>query len=308
MNAQTESVSSQKKWSKAQAWCLAIRPKTLPASVAGVITGAGIAIAYGHFQLLPSLAALGVGLLLQIASNLANDVFDYEKGTDTAERLGPIRVTQAGILTPAEVKKGLGISIFLALLLGIYLIRIAGWPAVIIGLSAILAAIFYTGGPFPLGYYGLGDLFVFLFFGLAAVVGTYYVQAKSVAEAAWWMAVPIGLLVVNLLVVNNLRDIPTDRRAGKFTMALLLGEKGSRIEYVLFQMIAYLMLPVLVHERLLPYESLLAWITIPLAVKVSRTVLKETGRKLNQALGATSSLAMWYGITFCGGILLSLWI
>lgn len=299
----TQPSSSTKAPSFYKKWWLAIRPRTLPASIAGVVMGIAMAIHDGVFRPLPALAALGVGVLLQIASNLANDVFDFEKGTDTDERLGPTRVTQAGMLTPRQVKTGLGVVIGLAVLLGLYLTWAAGWQVIVIGLSAIAAAILYTGGPFPLGYYGLGDLFVFLFFGLAAVAGTYFVQARTVSAASWWMAVPVGLLVVNLLVVNNLRDIPTDRKAGKFTMALLLGVTGSRIEYVLMQVLAFGMIPALAYTGFIPWWGMLAWLAIPLAVKASQIVWREEGKKLNPALGRTSQLAMVYSLLFLLGIL-----
>jgi 1,4-dihydroxy-2-naphthoate octaprenyltransferase len=299
----TQPSSSTKAPSFYKKWWLAIRPRTLPASIAGVVMGIAMAIHDGVFRPLPALAALGVGVLLQIASNLANDVFDFEKGTDTDERLGPTRVTQAGMLTPRQVKTGLGVVIGLAVLLGLYLTWAAGWQVIVIGLSAIAAAILYTGGPFPLGYYGLGDLFVFLFFGLAAVAGTYFVQARTVSAASWWMAVPVGLLVVNLLVVNNLRDIPTDRKAGKFTMALLLGVTGSRVEYVLMQVLAFGMIPALAYKGFIPWWGMLAWLAIPLAVKASQIVWREQGKKLNPALGRTSQLAMVYSLLFLLGIL-----
>lgn len=301
---QTTQQGDPSAWKK---WWLAIRPRTLPASIAGVVTGIAVAIHDGMFKPWPALAALGVGVLLQIASNLANDVFDYEKGTDTPDRLGPTRVTLAGMLSPRQVKIGLGVVVGLAVLLGSYLAWVTGWPVILIGLAAIASAILYTGGPFPLGYYGLGDIFVFIFFGLAAVTGTYYVQAGFVSTAAWCMAVPIGLLVVNLLVVNNLRDIPTDRKAGKFTMAILLGERGSRIEYILLQVISFGMIPVLVWIRILPVWALVSWLTIPMAIKAARIVLCQTGKQLNPALAGTSKLAMYFGIFFLVGILISTW-
>jgi 1,4-dihydroxy-2-naphthoate polyprenyltransferase len=287
------------------AWWLGIRPKTLPASIAGVITGIALAVHDNKFQFGPALAALVVGVLLQIASNLANDVFDFERGTDTDERLGPTRVTQAGMLAPGQVKIGLIVVIGLAVVLGIYLAFVAGWPVILIGLAAIASAILYTGGPFPLGYHGLGDLFVFLFFGLAAVAGTYFVQTGGVTGVVWWMAVPIGLLVVNLLVVNNLRDIPTDRKAGKFTLAILLGVRGSRMEYILFQGIAYGIVLVMILLSALPVWALLTWLSIPMAWRAARIVLKEDGRQLNPALGKTSQLALVYGLLLLVGTIIS---
>lgn len=302
--AETTSIPSGKPLSLIQSWIMAIRPRTLPASAAGVVTGIALAVLDGSFKIWPALAALGVGLLLQISSNLANDVFDFEHGTDTPERLGPIRVTQAGILSARQVKIGLIIVIFLAVLLGIYLVIVAGWPVILIGGTAIVSAILYTGGPFPLGYHGLGDLFVFLFFGLAAVVGTYYVQALTVIPGVWWMAIAIGLLVVNLLVVNNLRDIPTDQKGGKRTLAVLIGVKWTRAEYLILQINAYLLIPFLIWMNQIPLWSILTWLSIPYAIKLTSGVFTRTGRTLNPILGGTSKLSLYFGLLFLLGVLL----
>ncbi len=211
---------SLNKW---QIWLLAARPKTLPAAASPAIVGSAVAFSVGKFHFGPALAALLGALLLQIGANLANDVFDFHRGADTQARLGPTRVTQAGLLTPTEVTRGMWVVFGLAAISGIYLTAVAGWLVVLIGVAAIAAAIAYTGGPFPLGYYGLGEIFVFIFFGLVAECGTVFVQAKGLSPLAWWSAVPMGLLVVNILVVNNLRDIETDRTAGKKTLSVRLG-------------------------------------------------------------------------------------
>ena len=198
-------------------WLMAIRPRTLPAAAAGVIMGSALAWEDGYFRWDAFIVCLLVALLLQVGSNLANDVFDFERGTDTAERMGPTRVTQAGLLTPSQVKYGMAVVFGLAAVLGLYLAWIGGWVIIAIGVAAILSAIAYTGGPFPLGYYGLGDLFVFLFFGIAAVAGTYYIHTGSVSLAAWWMTIPPGLIITAILVVNNFRDLENDRKARKHT-------------------------------------------------------------------------------------------
>src|SRR5271157_4191215 len=215
-----------------QIWWLAIRPRTLPAAAAGVVAGSALALYDRTFRPIPALTALLVALLLQAGSNLANDVFDFERGADSPQRHGPRRATQSGLLTPDQVKGGMWVTFALATLLGLYLAFEAGWVVVVVGLAAIISAITYTGGPFPLGYYGLGDLFVFLFFGLASVAGTYFVQAGRISPAAWWMSLPIGLIIVGILVVNNLRDIDTDRLAGKHTLAVMLGERFAKGEYL----------------------------------------------------------------------------
>ena len=288
-----------------QIWMLAIRPKTLPAAASGVVTGSALAWMDGSFQLLPALAALCVALLLQIGSNVANDVYDFERGTDTSERQGPLRVTQAGLLTPAQVKRGMWVIFGLAAMFGLYLAFVRGWPVVFIGLAAILSAIAYTGGPFPLGYYGLGDLFVFIFFGVAAVAGTYFVQVGSVSPAAWWMSVPVGLIITAILVVNNLRDIENDRKGNKRTLAVRLGVRGTRIEYLLCLVGAYLIMPLTALLGIVPWLSLLTWLSLPLAVKSTRTVFTQAGRPLNAALAGTGQLALVFSLLFLVGMIVA---
>ena len=288
-----------------QIWMLASRPKTLPAAASGVVTGTALALRDGQFRFGPSLAALFVALLLQIGSNLANDVYDYERGADSGERHGPMRVTQAQLLTPKQVKAGMWAVFVLSGLLGLYLTFVAGWVVILIGLAAILSAIAYTGGPFPLGYYGLGDLFVFIFFGVAAVSGTYFVQAGSVSAQAWWMSLPIGWLIVDILVVNNLRDINADRTAGKHTLAVRFGERGTRTQYTLLLIASYLLLPVLVLSDILPWTSLLVWLSLPLAWRTLKVVRQKSGPPLNEALAGTGQTTLVYSLLFFVGMLLS---
>jgi 1,4-dihydroxy-2-naphthoate octaprenyltransferase len=288
-----------------QIWWLAIRPRTLPAAAAGVIAGSALALHDRNFHQLPALAALLVALLLQIGSNLANDVFDYERGADSVRSAGPLRVTQSGLLTPAQVKGGMLCVFALAGLIGLYLAFEAGWVVLLIGLAAIISAVAYTGGPFPLGYYGLGDLFVFLFFGLACVAGTYFVQAGEVSPAAWGMSLPVGLIIVGILVVNNLRDLPTDRLAGKHTLAVLLGRRFAKVEYLTCLLVAFLCLPVFSAFGLLPWGALLAWLALPLAGKLTRIVFTQTGRVLNAALAGTGQLALAFSLLFLLGMLLA---
>lgn len=283
-------------------WGLAIRLRTLPAAAAGVVTGSALAWRDGFFRLDAGLACLFTALLLQIGSNLANDVFDFERGTDTPERLGPVRVTQAGLLTPSQVRFGMYLALALAALLGLYLAWLGGWTILIVGLAAIISAIAYTGGPFPLGYYGLGDLFVFIFFGLASVAGTYYVQARSVSPATWWMAIPPGLIITAILVVNNLRDLENDRKAGKHTLAVMFGERASKVEYLICVLIAYLVMPIPVLLGLIPWTSLLTWLTLPLAIKTARIVFTQKGRPLNGALAGTGQLALLFSLLFWLGL------
>jgi 1,4-dihydroxy-2-naphthoate polyprenyltransferase len=287
------------------AWILAIRPRTLPAAAAGVVMGSALAWYDGSFRVDATVACLLTALLLQIGSNLANDVFDFERGTDTPQRLGPVRVTQAGLLTPSQVKYGMAVVFGLAALFGLYLAWLGGWPIILIGLAAILSAIAYTGGPFPLGYYGLGDLFVFLFFGLASVAGTYYVQAGFVSAAVWWMTIPPGLIITAILVVNNLRDLENDRKAGKRTLAVILGERATKTQYLICMLAAYVALPLAAWLGFVPWSSLLAWLSLPLALRATRTVFTQRGRPLNAALAGTGQTALLFSILFWVGLLFS---
>ena len=289
---------------KAQVWLLAARPRTLPAAAAPVIVGAAVAWSEHVFAPGPALAALLGALLLQIGANLANDVFDFKRGADATGRLGPTRVTQAGLLTPRQVLNGMWAIFALAALDGLYLIWVGGWPIVVIGVLSILAAIAYTGGPFPLGYKGLGDLFVFIFFGLAAVCGTYYVQAGTVSLAVVWMAVPMGLLTTNILVVNNLRDIDTDRAAGKHTLAVRLGRRGAQIEYLLLLILAYAIPLGLAMGGLFSFWVMLTWLSIPLAVSLWGQMWREKGRALNATLAGTARLELVYSVLLSVGLVI----
>ncbi|HUF12686.1 MAG TPA: 1,4-dihydroxy-2-naphthoate polyprenyltransferase [Longimicrobiales bacterium] len=285
-------------------WLLAIRPKTLPAAIAPVAVGTACAYAVDGFRAGPALAALIGALLLQIASNLANDVFDFEKGVDTGDRLGPTRVVQSGLLSARQVRFGLGLVIALALAIGVYLTWVAGAVVVVIGLSSIGAAIAYTGGPYPLGYHGLGDIAVMLFFGFVAVCGTAYVQALYVPTLAWWSAIPVGALATAILVVNNLRDLETDARAGKRTLAVRLGRARAVLEYRLLLAAAYALPVVLVAVDVLHVWALLPLLTLPLALRLGRRVARERGEPLNQALAATARLLFLHGVLFAAGIAL----
>lgn len=287
-----------------QIWLMATRPKTLPAAAAPVIVGMATAFFQGGFHLPSALAALLGALLLQIGANLANDLFDFKKGADTHARLGPTRVTQAGLLTPQQVARSMWLTFALAVLVGVYLVWRGGLPIVIIGITAILSALAYTGGPYPLGYNGLGDVFVFVYFGLAAVAGTHYVQTGSLSPLAVWAAIPPGLLIVGILVVNNLRDIETDRGAGKRTLAVRFGARGAMLEYALLMMGAYLTpLVMLVLGQGSPWV-LLYWLSAPLAYRLTMQTRTLSGRALNAVLAGTGQLALLYAILFGLGLIL----
>jgi len=292
------------KLTKNQIWLLAARPKTLPAAAASAILGSAMAFHDGQFQLLPALAALFISLLLQIGANLANDLFDFQRGADAGERLGPMRVTQAGLLSPQEVKFGLVLVFGSAVLLGIYLTYLAGWVALLIGLSAFLAALSYTGGPFPFGYHSLGDVFVFIFFGPVAVGGTYFVQAHGISLPVLVVGCTMGFLINNILIVNNLRDIHSDQKSQKMTLAVRLGEKGSLIEYWICLIGAYLIPLILFFLSKNLIGCLFSWLSIPLAIRLAKELSRQKGRSLNQTLARTAQLALIYSLLFSFGVIL----
>lgn len=212
-------------------WLMGARTHTLPAAAAPVLAGGGLAAAEGAFALLPFLAALAGALAIQVGANFANDYFDYVKGADTEARRGFTRVTQAGLAPPARVRRWIAGAFGAACVPGLYLVWVGGWPILVVGLASMAAALAYTGGPFPLGYHGLGEVFVFVFFGLVAVAGTHYVQALRFEPESLLAGAGVGAFTSAILVVNNLRDRETDARAGKRTLAVRLGARGSRLEY-----------------------------------------------------------------------------
>ena len=279
------------------AWRAAARPQTLTASVAPVLVGTGAAIGDDAFAAGPFVAALFGALCLQIGANFANDVFDFLRGADTAHRLGPPRATQMGLLTPTQLKVGMWAAFLLALLAGVYLVVVAGWIVVVIGLASIVAGLIYTGGPWPVGYHALGDAFTFGFFGMVAVVGTYFVQADAAPGVVWLAAVPVGCTVTAILVANNLRDIATDREAGKTTLAVVLGERGTRAWYVLLLVGAYGVAIALWPATGVEAWALLVLASLPFAVAPLRAVLGgTTGRTLNATLVQTARLHLVFAL------------
>ena len=220
-------------------WIAAARVRTLPAAIVPVAIGTACAHVAGEIAWAPAIAALGGALAIQIGTNFANDVFDAEQGADGPDRIGPLRAVSAGLITAGAMKRAMIAAFAVATAFGVYLACVGGWPVVAIGLASIVSGIAYTGGPWPLGYHGLGDLFVMIFFGLVAVCGTAYVQIAAVPCLAIWAAVPVGALATAIIVVNNLRDREQDARSGKRTLAVRLGRRGALAEYALLLVVAY---------------------------------------------------------------------
>jgi 1,4-dihydroxy-2-naphthoate octaprenyltransferase len=287
-------------------WVMAARVRTLPAAIAPVLVGTSLALGAGHFEALAFVAALLGAVFIQVGTNLSNDYSDARRGADTEDRLGPVRVTAGGLVPPAQVLLATYASFGLAVLCGIYLVTVAGPELIAVGAASILAGVLYTGGPRPYGYEGLGELFVFLFFGIVAVTGSYFVQTQELPWQAFVCAVPVGLLASAILVVNNVRDIDTDRRAGKRTLAVRLGRGRTRLLYACMLGGAFLtaVLPFLLGS--MTAWLLLPWLTIPLAVRLIRVVRTRTdGLALNAALARTVALQLLFCVLFSAGILAS---
>jgi 1,4-dihydroxy-2-naphthoate octaprenyltransferase len=302
--------------SRTKAWLMAARPQTMPAAAAPVIVGTGLAVRDGVFAPLPALVAFVGAALIQIGTNFANDYYDAVKGADTEDREGFTRVTQSGIISPAEVKRAMAVTFGLAVLTGTYLVYVGGLPILVIGLLSVASGVAYTGGPYPLGYHGLGDLFVFVFFGVVAVTGTYYVQAAQVLADPLATSVPAGTLTATgllaslpvagistaILVVNNVRDMETDAEAGKTTLAVVLGYRWSRVQFVALLALAYAV-PVWFWLTDFGPSVLLPLLTLPYAALVTRTVCTErSGGALNPALERTGKLLAGFSALFALGL------
>jgi len=304
--------------SPVRVWILAARPATLPAALSGVVVGLGVALGSGApFRLDTALGCVAVALLLQIVANFANDLSDFRRGADTPDRQGPLRVAAAGLVTERQLEVAIGIAIALAGVVGLWLAYVGGPVLLVLGLLAVVAALAYTGGPWPYGYRGLGEVFVFVFFGLVAVVGTAYLQAGSLDPLFFVAAIPPGALITAILVVNNLRDIPTDRAAGKRTLAVVLGRSRTADEYVVLLAVAYLV-PLLLLvgwvSAAVPSDTMPAWmlavllplVTAPMALPLVR-VVRGFGepRALNPVLKGTARLAFAFSVLFAAGLALA---
>jgi 1,4-dihydroxy-2-naphthoate polyprenyltransferase len=287
-------------------WLMAARPRTLPAAVAPVLVGTALAGQAGVFHPLTFIATLVGAIFIQVGTNLSNDYSDARRGADTEDRLGPVRVTAGGLVPPRQVLRATWVSFGVAVLVGIYLVAVAGWELLLVGGASILAGVLYTGGPRPYGYEGLGELFVFAFFGIVAVTGSYFVQVKELPWEAFVLAVPVGLLAAAILMVNNIRDLETDRRAGKRTLAVRLGRHRARRLYALMVYVAFFLAPLPWVLGSLSAWLLLPWLAMPLAVPLVRTVANHTdGPTLNAALARTGMLQLVFCLLLSGGILLS---
>jgi 1,4-dihydroxy-2-naphthoate polyprenyltransferase len=287
-------------------WLMAARVRTLPAAIAPVLVGTALAGYLHVFHPLRFVAALVGAMFIQIGTNLSNDYSDARRGADTEDRLGPVRVTAGGLVPPRQVLIATYLTFGVAVLAGVYLVVVAGWQLLVVGAASILAGVLYTGGPKPYGYEGLGEVFVFLFFGIVAVAGSFFVQTKHLDWEAFALAVPVGLIAAGLLVVNNVRDIETDRRAGKRTLAVRLGRRRTRRLFAAMIYLAYVLTPVTwVFGPLEPW-LFLPWLTLPLAARVVRTVRTRTDAlSLNQTLARTGQLQLIFCVLLSAGLLLS---
>jgi 1,4-dihydroxy-2-naphthoate octaprenyltransferase len=285
-------------------WWLAARPATLTAAIVPVVVGSAVAHATGGVRWDTALAALLGASAIQIGTNFANDVFDAEKGADTPERLGPVRAVSAGLLSASAMRAGMIAAFALATLFGVYLTWAAGWPIVVIGVLSVASGIAYTGGPYPLGYNGLGDVFVMLFFGFVAVLGTLFVQTGALPWLGWAAAVPVGAIATAILVVNNVRDRTTDVRAGKRTLVVRWGRRFGELEYVGLLLAAYAT-PAALAVALDAWVIALPLLTAPAAVVLTRRLVAEEGPPLNATLAATAKLLLAFGLLFAAGLALS---
>jgi 1,4-dihydroxy-2-naphthoate polyprenyltransferase len=287
-------------------WVMAARLRTLPAAVAPVLVGTSLAGYEGAFHPLRLVAALIGAIFIQVGTNLSNDYSDARRGADAEDRLGPVRVTAGGLVPPSRVLIATYISFAVAVLAGVYLIVVAGWQLLLVGGASILAGVLYTGGPRPYGYEGMGEVFVFLFFGLVAVAGSYFVQTRHLEWEAFALAVPVGLIAAGILVVNNVRDIDSDRRARKRTLAVRMGRARTRSLFAAIIYLAYVLAPVTWIFGPLRAWVLLPWLTIPLAAATVRVVrTRVDGPSLNRALAQTGMLQLAFCALLSAGLLLS---
>lgn len=287
---------------KKRSWIIAARLPTLSAAIVPVLVGSAYARYVGKLHIFSAFVCLVAACFIQIGTNFVNDLFDFRKGADTKERLGPTRTIQAGLLTQKQMMVGIVLVFGVAILCGAYLAYIGGSVIIVLGVVSILSGIAYTAGPYPLGYHGLGDIFVFVFFGMVAVCGTVYVQVQSVSSTAILISLPIGALTTAILVVNNVRDENTDRQVGKKTLVARWGRLFGLIEYFLLMALSYFIPLLLKGVGRFGYLSLLPLLTFPFAVLLCFQLVQKNGKELNPVLVKTAQLLLLYGVLWAVGI------
>lgn len=285
-------------------WMRAARPATLSASLSPVLVGSAIPASAGHFQPGVFLAAVAGAVLIQIGANLANDLFDFRKGADRADRLGPPRVTATGAVTPAEIGVATAVVLATSALCGLYLVAAGGLPVLLVGIASIVAALTYVGGPWPYGYHGLGDLACFVFFGVVPIATLDYLHAGEISGASLAASLATAAAITAILVVNNLRDIAQDRTAGKHTLAVLVGERATRLEWAALVTLAYAVPPAGAAAGLWGWGALATWATLPLAWNLAARLRGSSGRALNPLLRDTARLQLLFAVLFSAGLLL----
>jgi 1,4-dihydroxy-2-naphthoate octaprenyltransferase len=284
-------------------WILASRLKTLPAAISPVIVGVSLAVHDSEFHLFTAFMTLLAAILIQIGANFANDVYDFLKGSDREDRLGPIRATQSGLISPENMKKGMWLVFTLAICVGFYLASIGGWPIVCIGLISIASGIAYTGGPYPLGYHGWGDVFVFIFFGIIAVPGTYYLQTGFVSDYSILFGIPLGALSTTILIVNNLRDAHTDVKSGKLTLAVRFGKSFVKMEYIVMMILAFA-IPIYILQLWDEFSLYIILFLLPISVRHIQSLYSETGESLNLVLVNTAKFLFHFSMLLSIGLIL----
>jgi len=294
---------SKVNYTKFESWILAARPKTLFAALVPILVGSSLAIKQGKIIFFYSLLALICSILIQIGTNLTNDLYDHLRGADNKQRKGPIRVIASGLISIKEIKIAIFICFSLTFLIGLYLVYVTDWKIFLIGVLSIIAGLAYTAGPFPLAYNGLGDLFVFLFFGIVATMGTYYLHKMEISLISFLVSIPVGCLITNILIVNNFRDIEEDKNANKKTLAVILGKKFTQYEYSFLMFLSFLILPVLFFYYDFSFFVLLPFLTIPLAIRLNKMLFTFTGSELNQTLEKTAKYSALFGLLFSAGII-----
>ncbi len=291
-------------YTKFQSWILASRPKTLPAAIVPVLVGSALAVSVDKFYLSYSIVALFCALLIQIGTNFTNDLYDYLKGADSKQRKGPVRVLASGLISVKEMKTGSVIVFGSAFLLGLYLVHSAGIIILWIGIVSIIAGIVYTAGPFPLAYNGLGDFFVFAFFGVVGTMGTFYLHTQEFSILSFLVSLPVGALTTNILIVNNYRDIEEDKAAGKNTLAVYLGRNFTRWEFIILLLLSYAVSIILFLNFEYNYWIFLPYITIPFTIILVRMLFNLKGESLNKTLALTAKFAGIYCLLLSAGLIL----